>query len=142
LLKVELRNLQRKVSLNKKRLKKITERSALKLEIKEGDLSVVFVGLNRMKKLNLVYRKRKEPTDVLSFLLDERPFSGEVVICPEAIRDRHNQMFKGGEMEKEISRRIVHGLLHLCHFDHQTEAEARVMKAKENELLKAVLTKE
>lgn len=146
MLKVELRNLQRKVALNKGSLKELTEKVASELKIDEGELSVVFVGLNRMKKINYTYLNRKAPTDVLSFHLDENPFSGEIIICPEAIIARNSQMFEGGEkeerkIEEEIFRRIVHGLLHLCHFDHQTVAEARAMEAKENKLLETFLVK-
>lgn len=137
MLRIELRDLQRKVILNKKRLRELTKKAASKLMIAKGDLSVVFVGENRMRKLNFTYRHRNEPTDVLSFLLEEEPFFGEIIICPKVIIQKEKKDYLDEkDMEKKVFERIVHGLLHLCHFDHQTEVEAKVMEVEEKKLLK------
>ncbi len=137
MLRIELRDLQRKAILNKKRLRELTKKAASKLMISKGDLSVVFVGGNRMRKLNFTYRHRNEPTDVLSFLLEEEPFFGEIIICPEVIIQKEKKDYlEEKDMERKVFERIIHGLLHLCHFDHQTEVEAKVMEVEEKKLLK------
>lgn len=137
MLNIEIRDLQKKAILNKKRLRELTQRAASKLMIEDGDLSIVFVSNNRIQKLNFTYRHRNEPTDVLSFLLENKPFLGEIIICPEAICQKEEKEYlEVNEMEQKVFERIIHGLLHLCHFDHQTETEAKKMEKEEKKLLK------
>ena len=79
----------------------------------EGHLAVELVGEDRIRELNRGYRGKDEPTDVLSFPVDERgPAAGprelgDVVICPEHTAD--------------VVEATVHGALHLCGFDHETD---------------------
>lgn len=79
-----------------------------------GHLSLELVGEERIRELNRVHRDRDEPTDVLSFPIDGiGPVSGprelgDVVICPEHTED--------------LTEATVHGVLHLCGYDHETDA--------------------
>ena len=79
----------------------------------DGHLAVELVGEDRIRELNRDYRGKDEPTDVLSFPVDERgPAAGprelgDVVICPEHTAD--------------VVEATVHGVLHLCGFDHETD---------------------
>jgi probable rRNA maturation factor len=80
----------------------------------EGHLSVELVTADRIRELNREHRGRDEPTDVLSFPIDgvegvagPREL-GDVVICPEQAAD--------------LRRATVHGVLHLCGYDHETDA--------------------
>ena len=77
-----------------------------------------------MRALNSRYRNRDYPTDVLSFSygdmkLDQIPFLGEIVISPEvAVR----QAIRWGvRPEKELRKLLVHGILHLLGYDHETD---------------------
>ena len=96
--------------------------------IAEGHLSVELVPADRIRQLNREHRGRDEPTDVLSFPIDgaERVAGprelGDVVICPEHTAD--------------LNRATVHGVLHLCGYDH--EADAGEMLALEAELMQAL----
>jgi len=93
--------------------------------VSDGHLSVELISEERMEELNREHRGRAEPTDVLSFPIDgagdvagPREL-GDVVICPEHTRD--------------IVEATVHGVLHLCGYDHETdsgemlELQARIM---------------
>ena len=60
---------------------------------------------------------------------------GDVVIAPD-VAERQTHEF-GTTFEQEISLLFVHGLLHLCGYDHIVEEEAQVMEALEDEILKA-----
>jgi len=93
--------------------------------VSDGHLSVELISEERMEELNREHRSRDEPTDVLSFPIDgagdvagPREL-GDVVICPEHTRD--------------IVEATVHGVLHLCGYDHETdsgemlELQARIM---------------
>ena len=82
--------------------------------IVDGHLSLELVGEGRIRELNREHRDRDEPTDVLSFPLDGTGPSagprelGDVLICPEHTAD--------------LTEAAVHGVLHLCGHDHETDA--------------------
>ncbi len=95
-------------------------------------LSVAFLSSSEISDLNRRYRKKEGPTDVLSFE-GENDFLGEVLISPEIVkkRARENEL----SFESEIRRVLIHGILHLTGYDHQTEKEKKEMRKKEKELL-------
>jgi probable rRNA maturation factor len=80
----------------------------------EGHLAVALVGGDDIRRLNREHRGRDAPTDVLSFPVDLREPAagprelGDVVICPEHTAD--------------LVEATVHGVLHLCGYDHETDA--------------------
>ena len=81
--------------------------------VADGHLSLELVDAERIRELNREHRGRDEPTDVLSFPIDGVGPSagprelGDVVICPEHTAD--------------LAEAAVHGVLHLCGFDHETD---------------------
>jgi probable rRNA maturation factor len=82
--------------------------------VDDGHLSVELVSEARIRELNRVHRGRDAPTDVLSFPIDgPGPASGprelgDVIICPAQTEDRIEA--------------VVHGVLHLCAYDHETDS--------------------
>ena len=96
--------------------------------IAEGHLSVELVAPARIRDLNREHRGRDEPTDVLAFPIDAAEAVvgprelGDVVICPEHTSDLH--------------RATVHGVLHLCGYDH--EADAGEMLALEQAVMRSL----
>jgi probable rRNA maturation factor len=93
--------------------------------VADGHLAVELVGADRIRELNREHRGTDAPTDVLAFPIDEGgPIPGprelgDVVICPEHCSDP--------------TEAAVHGALHLCGHDHETdggemlELQGRVM---------------
>jgi probable rRNA maturation factor len=82
--------------------------------VSDGHLSVAFVEEERIAELNREHRGKDEPTDVLSFPIDgagevagPREL-GDVAICPEHTAD--------------LVEATVHGVLHLCGYDHETDS--------------------
>ena len=88
-----------------------------------------------MTRLNETYRKKKEPTDVLSFPATEQEgeagslaqqvrkadgrFLGDIAISPRVAR--RNAMSLGRKLPQELKVLILHGLLHLLGYDHETD---------------------
>lgn len=92
-----------------------------------GELSVVLVNPELMRDLNLKFRRKDTPTDVLSFELDG-PYGevvGEIVICPEYA-------------EMEVEELVVHGALHLSGMDHGEDFEASEMARVQARVMEAV----
>lgn len=111
------------------------------------DVSLTFVTNERIHELNRDYRGMDRPTDVLSFECDNRPFEGEdvdeaeefelgdVVIATD-VADAQTREF-GTTFEEEVTLLTVHGLLHLCGYDHIEDDEAEIMEALEDKLISA-----
>jgi probable rRNA maturation factor len=76
-------------------------------------LSLAFVDKAEIQKLNKEFRKKDKPTDVLSFNIDEKKYLGEIVICPEVVKEKN----------ENIVWVFVHGILHLCGYDHPDYVE-------------------
>ena len=81
--------------------------------VSEGHLAVEIVDAERIRELNNLHRGVDAPTDVLAFPIDEsEPVAGprelgDVAICPEHCSD--------------VTEAAVHGVLHLCGHDHETD---------------------
>ena len=91
--------------------------------IEDGHVAVEFVDAERMAELNEAHRGKDEPTDVLSFPVDEDTVPrgprelGDVIICPEYTED--------------LLEAVVHGVLHLTGMDHETdEGEMLALQAE------------
>jgi probable rRNA maturation factor len=102
----------------------------------EVDMSVC--SAPRMISINKMFRKKRSVTDVLSFPADrffqEMGLLGDLVICgPVLLKQAREQ---GHEWKDELDVLIVHGLLHLFHFDHEKgPKEAKKMLEWETKLL-------
>ena len=103
-------------------------------------LSLEIVGDDRMRRLNRAYRQRNNTTDVLAFATREGPgppslLLGDVVISlPQAIRQAHEHEVP---VDRELVSLLIHGILHLCGYDHERgEDEARRMARRERQLLR------
>ncbi len=95
---------------------RVRELAALALAsagVDDGHVAVEFVEADRIAELNVRWRGKDGPTDVLSFPVDELddPYGpreiGDVVICPEHTTD--------------LEEAVVHGVLHLTGMDHETD---------------------
>ncbi len=93
----------------------------------DGEISIVFTTENDIKELNKEFREKNSSTDVLSFVIEEKPLLGEIYVCPEYIQKNYN--------EEEVLRDIVHGILHLLGDDHKGSFDPK-SKVKENMFVK------
>jgi probable rRNA maturation factor len=93
-----------------------------RLGVSKGHVAIEIVDESRIHELNLEYRAKDKPTDVLSFPVDGEEIAtgvvpaagaepvelGDVVICPPHTED--------------MVEATVHGILHLCGFDHESDS--------------------
>ncbi len=99
----------------------------------DAEITVRFVDEIEGRGLNRDYRGKDYATNVLSFIYSSTPVQGDLVICaPVVEREAHEQ---GKIIEAHYAHLIVHGTLHLQGFDHEVDAEAQVMEARETEIV-------
>jgi probable rRNA maturation factor len=108
------------------------------------DISVRLVDEQESHQLNLHYRQKDKPTNVLSFpselpeeilaMLDQVPL-GDLVVCVPVVIQEAREQHKRPEVH--LAHLIVHGTLHLMGYDHETsEQDAEDMEALEIEIMK------
>lgn len=113
----------------------------------EAEMSVNFVDDKEIQELNRNYRQKDEPTDVISFAIQEKvdgelhiygeedipTILGDIVISIDRAKEQAEEY--GHTLEREISFLTIHGFLHLLGYDHLTEEEEKEMFARQNEIL-------
>lgn len=109
----------------------------LRGEQRSGQVDVILTTDSSLRRLNREFRGKDKTTDVLSFpwsdegsLVDPEGYLGEIYISLEQV-ERQAPRF-GATPGEELERVLVHGLLHLCGYDHLTPSERRIMREKEN----------
>ena len=126
--------------------------AALGARAARGQIALAIVGSARSRALNLQYRGKDRPTNVLSFpaapgteLPDERGGArgsrparltalGDIVICPQVLRREAREQ---GKRERDHWMHLfVHGVLHLVGHDHEHDDEARRMERLEARVLR------
>jgi probable rRNA maturation factor len=130
--------------MNVKRLERVADAVLLSEKVKgKTEVSLVFTGEKRIRRLNRVYRGVDSVTDVLSFEGENKDgfvspqdgvsYLGEIFICyPRAKRQAKE---KGHNIEEEIDILLVHGLFHLLGYDHIKDKDYEVMHGKEEKVL-------
>jgi len=131
-------NLQRKIPLSVSHFRKVVENIRNNVpEASGADFAVAFVSDRRMRELNSYFRKKDSTTDVLSFPHipdgfetqgtfseaaadgENRVFLGDIVISAEQAQRQAEHA--GHSLVREIEQLILHGVLHLCGYDHETD---------------------
>ncbi|HEU4333970.1 MAG TPA: rRNA maturation RNase YbeY [Candidatus Eisenbacteria bacterium] len=123
-----LADLQSRLALPERRLKSLA-RSVLAGEKLKGGLSIAFVDRATMRRINRQFLKHDFDTDVLAFPLDG-PLIGEIVISTDyAAKEAKRRKIP---VIEEVSRYVVHGILHLAGYDdHARAAKSKMWKRQE-----------
>jgi probable rRNA maturation factor len=107
----------------------------------QSELSLVFTDDAHIKELNAGWRGKDKPTNVLSFPAFKpdktsralSPMLGDVILALETVQ--REAALEDKPFEHHLSHLLVHGLLHLLGYDHETEDEADEMEALERRIL-------
>jgi probable rRNA maturation factor len=135
-------NNQRKVELDAKVFQGFLEHLFATIEeISAKSATVAFISDRRMTELNNFFRGKNSTTDVLSFPhesdefgdsfadADEKDFLGDIVISAEQAGRQAKE--NGLTLENEVQQLILHGILHLVGYDHETdEGEMNTLELK------------
>jgi probable rRNA maturation factor len=103
-----------------------------------GIVNVVFVNDKYIQALNKQYRGKDKPTDVLSFDYEvekeaKDDLAGEVYISVETAQRQADELGHG--LQDEVLRLLIHGLLHIHGYDHETDEEYQEMNGLERGVL-------
>jgi len=110
------------------------------------EISIVITDDDQIQQLNKTYRKKDKPTNVLAFPMQEGQFAeitpgllGDVVISCETAQQEADKA--NLSLSERMSQLLIHGILHLMGFDHETsQRDANVMEEKSLELLRKIET--
>lgn len=117
--------------------------AALRLD-PDTEVSLLFVGPERMAELHVQWMDLEGPTDVMSFPMDdlaipadgevaEPGILGDIVMCPQVAATQGDETGHG--MTGEIELLVTHGVLHCLGMDHQEDDERVVMFGIQDDLL-------
>ncbi|ANF48173.1 MULTISPECIES: rRNA maturation RNase YbeY [Priestia] len=130
-----------------KELEKLLEAAAIYENLQEdAEVSVTFVDNDRIQEINHQYRHKNQPTDVISFALEEmgedemqiigdelpRVLGDIVISIPKAHEqaEEYNHSFM-----RELGFLTVHGFLHLLGYDHETSEDEKEMFTRQKDIL-------
>ena len=123
---IEILNRQRGRKIDKQAWSDFAQRALEIIDLSSKTAIVVFVSDAAIKKLNRQFRGQRQPTDVLSFPTEAEEFEtpnrshlGEIVISAERAAAQARQ--HGLTFKNEVQQLILHGLLHLHGYDHETD---------------------
>ena len=142
---VLIEDLQDKVNLPSELVPLLEEVSAFVLYSEgyphESEVSIVLVDNNYIRELNSTYRGYDSPTDVLSFCLHDEGSAeegdnilGDVIISVEKAKEQAINF--AHSLQREVAFLVVHGILHLVGYDHETTAGEKDMMAKQDLVMK------
>jgi probable rRNA maturation factor len=100
----------------------------------DTEVTVRIVDVQEALELNSTYRGKDYATNVLTFQLSETPhLMGDIIICAPVVVAETKAQNK--DLIAHYAHLTVHGMLHLCGFDHETEPQAELMESIEIQIL-------
>jgi probable rRNA maturation factor len=122
---VKILNNQNKIRLALPPLEKFASTVLRQLRLNSASVAVAFVTDAEIARLNKTYREKNKPTDVLSFpaqsakRANKKKFLGDIAIAPAVARRYARKNSR--TLKNEICILILHGILHLLGYDHETD---------------------
>jgi len=133
--------------LDKRYIKDIIEKICAILSLEDVLITLIAVNNEYIQGINKDFRSKNQPTDIITFAYRENPFPqnldriehlGDVYISIEKAEE--NSGIYGVDFIEEITRLIVHGILHLIGYDHEgSDEDTEKMKQQEEDVLKSLL---
>lgn len=103
-----------------------------------GEINIVFIGDEELKKINIKYLKHDYYTDVICFNYNiEKDISGDIFISYDRVIENSEKF--GTDIVIEVYRVMVHGLLHLLGYNDKSKDEILKIREKENYYLNRII---
>lgn len=140
---VVIANRQRTRKMDSRGLKKMVGELFRELKISEAELGIHLVGAKEMARVNWDFLRHEGSTDVITFdhsnaegggRSEALKIHGELFICVDDAVKQAKEF--GTAWQSEVTRYVVHGVLHLLGYDDMKPALRRVMKREENRLVR------
>ena len=116
---IEAVNRQRKIKIDTKAWETFAARAVTAVGNAESSATIAFVSDKTIRQLNRQFRGIDKATDVLSFPADDETNLGDVAISVDTAAAQAKE--NGLTFEEEVAQLILHGLLHLSGYDHETD---------------------
>ena len=101
---------------------------------RDARVTVRIVGRGEARALNRDFRGRNYPTNVLTFVMREKPsLEGDLALCAPVIRREARSRRRSAAAH--YAHLVVHGVLHLQGYDHETGRQARLMERRESRVV-------
>ncbi|WP_298893635.1 rRNA maturation RNase YbeY [uncultured Psychroserpens sp.] len=98
---------------------------------REGDINYIFCDDEYLHKLNVEYLNHDTLTDIISFDYSVgKELHGDIYISVERVADNAKDF--NVDFFEELSRVVIHGILHYCGYQDKTDEDAELMRSKEN----------
>ena len=111
--------------------KKVYKLNKILNKKKKIELSILLTDNKKMKRLNSKFRRKKKPTDVLSFPFSKKGYIGDIAISFEFVNKKSHL----SSFNYELDRLWIHGYLHLIGYDHKKNKDYLKMIKRENQLI-------
>ena len=128
-----------------RRLKRVITETLTFENASERDVSLLLTDDREIHQLNLQWREKNKPTDVLAFAYDESndfpglehlmPLGDVIISVETAIRQAKSRKVP---LDKELELLAVHGTLHLLGYDHEYPEEAKLMRKRTRQIRNAI----
>jgi len=138
MINLEINNQQDTIQINDKLrnlLQKIAEKAAEYEKREKGNISLALVDNKKIRELNKNFRNKDAATDVLSFPMDKEIW-GDIIISTDKIMEQAKEY--GHSRDRELAYLYTHGILHLLGYDHKSSSTKKIMREKEEKILKEV----
>lgn len=117
------------------------------LSIDNWELSLTICDNEYIREINRDYRSKDKPTDVITFVMSDEPFpilpggdepysAGDIIISLDTVEE--NAKYFDVSYEEELKRVLIHGVLHLKGYDHETNDETEEMLKFQEKILKKI----
>jgi probable rRNA maturation factor len=144
---VLIKNTQRKISVNVKKIKEDARAILHIVKYENFDIGIWLTTNKTIQKYNQEYRNKDKPTDILSFSYhptlkpgeridpktDDDKNLGDLIISLEYVQKAAEELHQ--TLEQRLQILLVHGICHLLGYDHEFDADYKIMHRKETMIL-------
>ena len=107
--------------------------AAAALRRSRARVTVRIVGAREGRRLNKQFRGKDYATNVLTFVYDDAPLTGDIALCAPVVAREAREQHKS--LDAHYAHLLIHGMLHLQDDDHVDHKEAEAMESRETALL-------